>query len=201
MTTSYKRTLAIAIAAVLFSLLIAAAHARESGQLKAVPLGIEIALKKPFYVPAAMGDKTTMIVIRVPVADGASQGQDAVSAIKLEPKMEGDKVTVNVSALIGEANHIKRCSDWDALKSVPVGIYIAGLDEEVSLVKLRDFGVSMGSDPLTFRVVPKRTLSPLPQGMASDGGCECGSCDGLICCPYPGMCLGCGSCGQVCCRG
>jgi hypothetical protein len=194
-----KRILLIAMGVILVSLLMAAVYARRARALDASPLGIEIALSKPFYVPAATGGKTTMIVIRVPVAEGASQGQDAVSAIKLEPKMEGDKVKVSVYALIGEADNIKTCRDWDALKSMPVGTYVAGLDEEVSLVKLRDFGVSMGNDPLTFRVVPKRTLSPLPN--EPGGGCDCASCGGLICCPNPGYCIGCGSCGSVCCGG
>lgn len=196
-----KRTILIAIGALLVSLLVVAAYARKPRRVMAPPLGIEIALSKPFYVPAAAGGKTTMIVIRVPVADGASQGQDAISAIKLEPKMEGDKVKVSVFALIGEANNIKTCRDWDALKSTPVGTYVAGLDEEVSLVKLRDFGVSMGNDPLTFRVVPRRILSPLPQDQGKEGGCDCASCGGLICCPNPGYCIGCGSCGSVCCSG
>lgn len=194
-----KRTILIAVGVLLISLLVAAAYARKGRVPSASPLGIEIALSKSFYVPAANGGKTTMVVIRVPASDGTSQRQDAVSAIKLEPKMEGDKVKVSVFALIGEANHIKTCSDWDALKSVPVATYIAGLDEEVSLVKLRDFGVNMGTNPLTFRVVPRKILSPLPQD-AYTSGCDCASCDGLICCPNSGYCIGCGSCGSVCCR-
>jgi hypothetical protein len=32
-------------------------------------------------------------------------------------------------------------------------------------------------------------------------GCECGECSGITCCPSPGYCLGCGSCGFVCCSG
>jgi len=194
-----KRTILIAVGVLPVSLLVAAAYTRKGRAPNASPLGIEIALSKPFYVPAASGGKTTMVVIRVPATDGGgSQRQDAVSAIKLEPKMEGDKVRVSVFALIGEAAHIKTCRDWDALKSTPVGTYVASLDEEVSLVKLRDLGVSMGNDPLTFRVVPRRTLSPLPPDLES--GCDCGSCDGLICCPNAGYCIGCGSCGSVCCK-
>jgi len=193
-----KRTILIAIGVLLISVLVAAAYARKGRAPNASPLGIEIALSKPFYVPAANGGKTTMVVIRVPAADGASQA--AVSAIKLEPKMEGDKVKVSLFALVGDANNIKTCHDWDALKSTPVGTYVAGVDEEVSLVKLRDFGVSMGKDPLTFRVVPRRVLSPTPQDFELTG-CDCGSCAGLICCPNAGYCIGCGSCGSVCCGG
>lgn len=201
MITTSKRTVSVAVAGILFSLLLVAAYAKETRQLKSVPLGIEIALKKPFYVPAG---KTTKIIIRVPIMDGNNQGEDQVSAIRLEPRMEGDKVKVNVFTLVGEADkNIKTCRDWDALKSNFVGSYVAGVDEEVSLVKLQDLGVRMGSEPLTFRVVPRRTLSPLPpqhEPLGGDG-CECGSCGGLICCPNGGQCIGCGSCGQVCCSG
>lgn len=32
-------------------------------------------------------------------------------------------------------------------------------------------------------------------------GCDCAECGSTICCPSPGMCIGCGSCGFVCCSG
>lgn len=200
MTTSKSRV-SLVVVGVLFSLLFAVAYAKGTREIKAVPLGIEIALKKPFYVPAANSDKITKIVIRVPISDGGDQGEDTVSAIRLEPKMEGDKVRVTVYTLIGEPDDIRTCRDWDGLKSRPVGTYLAGLDEEVSLVKLRDLGVNMGTDPLTFRVVPKRVLSPTPQYGTLGGDCECASCGHTICCANPGNCLGCGSCGYVCCSG
>lgn len=193
-----RKTLAIAITSVAFALVIAAAYGRNERQVKGVPLGIEVALKKPFYVPAAKEDRTTKILIRVPVGVGVTSGQDSVSAIRLEPKMEGDKVAVRVYAVIGEAEDVRACSDWDKLKSVPVGTYLASLDEEVQLTKLKELGVNMGAEPLTFRVVPKRLLSPVPNNPAG-GDCECASCGGLHCCPNPGACLGCGSCGYACC--
>lgn len=199
--TTHKRAVAISIAVVLFSVLIAAAYPKGFGESKPVPLAIEIALSKPFYVPAATADKNTKIVIRVPISYGSDDGAGPVSAIRLEPKMEGDKVRVTVYALVGEPDDIRTCRDWDGLKSMPVGAYLAGLNDEVSLVKLRDLGVSMGNDPLTFRVVPKRALSPLPQDVIMGGDCECATCGGTICCANPGMCLGCGSCGFVCCSG
>lgn len=196
MTTTSKRTLAAVVVGIVFSLLLVVAYAKETKELKSMPLGIEIALTKPFYVPAG---KTTKIVIRVPFSDESSQGQNEVSAIRLEPRMEGDKVSVAVYALVGEPDDIRTCRDWDSLKAIPVGSYLVGLDDEVPLVKLREFGVKMGPDPLTFRVVPKRTLSPVPQHGTIAGDCECATCGGTICCANPGMCLGCGSCGYVCC--
>lgn len=194
-----KRTISIATGILLTALLGVAVSAMRPKPTPIAPLGIEIALAKPFYILAG---KTTMVIIRVPTPDASSQGE-AVSAIKLEPRMDGNKVKVNVFTLVGEADkNIKTCRDWDALKSNFVGSYVAGVDEEVSLVKLKDLGVRMGSDPLTFRVVPRRVLSPLPpQHEPLGGGCDCGSCGGLICCPNPGQCIGCGTCGQLCCSG
>jgi hypothetical protein len=201
MTTSKSRV-SLVVAGLLFSLLFAVAYAKGIRASRAMPLGIEIALKKPFYVPAANAGKTTKIVIRVASSDSSKEGVDTVSAIRLEPKMEGDKVRVTVFTLIGEPDDIRTCRDWDGLKSTPVGSYLVELDEEVSLVKLRDLGVNMGTDPLTFRVVPKRMLSPTPpQFSGLSGDCECASCGHTICCANPGACLGCGGCGYVCCSG
>ena len=174
-------------------------YAKEPNQIPPqLPLAIEIALSKPFYVPAATGNRLTKVVIRVPLSD--DRNVDAISAIKLEPKMEGDKVRVDVYALSGPTAGIITCQGWDALKSTTIGSYVAGLDEDVALTKLADFGIRMGDRPLTFRVVPKRILSPVPNDPQLEG-CECGSCAGLICCPNPGYCLGCGSCGSLCCSG
>ena len=114
--------------------------------------------------------------------------------------MEGKKVKVAVYALRGDADHIVTCRDWDALKSDLVGTYVAGLDETVKLVKLKDYGVGVAAEPLTFRVVPRRVLSPTPQDALATI-CGCAACDGLICCPNPGYCLSCGACGSVCCKG
>jgi hypothetical protein len=159
-----------------------------------LPLAIEIALSKPFYVPAATGNRITKVVIRVPLVD--DRNPDAVSAVKLEPRMDGDKVRVDVYALSGQTAGIITCKDWDALKTKSIGSFVAGLDEDVTLTKLAELGIRMGDQPLTFRVVPKRILSPVPDDSED---CGCGSCAGLICCPNPGFCIGCGSCGQLCC--
>lgn len=165
----------------------------QADQPDSPPLGIEIALSKPFYVPAAVGNKVTKVVIRVPLSD--EKNQEAISAIKLEPKMEGEKVRVDVYGLIGPTAGIITCQGWDGLKSTKIDSYVASLDEDVALDRIANLGVRMGDHPLTFRIVPKRVLSPTP----GNEECECGSCGGLICCPNPGYCIGCGSCGSVCC--
>lgn len=188
-------TLATATVTLLGCLTIGAVYGDNTKQPEPIPLAIEIALSKPFYVPAATGTRVTKVVIRVPLTD--DRNKDAVSAIKLEPRMEGEKVRVDVYALSGSTAGIITCKGWDALKSTTVGTYIAGLDEDVALTRLADFGIRMGDSPLTFRVVPKRILSPVPD--TDMEGCECGSCAGLICCPNPGYCIGCGSCGSLCC--
>lgn len=194
MTMSSKKTASAVVVIILFSLLLAGAYAKGTSPVTAVPLGIEIALKKPFYVPAG---NTTKIIIRVPSTDGVSQGGEQISAIRLEPRMEGKQLRVTVSALLGEPDDVRSCRDFDGLKAKPVASYLANLGDEVSLVELRDFGVSFGPEPLTFNVVSKRVLSPVPD--LASGGCECGSCDSTNCCANPGNCLGCGSCGYVCC--
>lgn len=195
-----RRTLAIGI--LVLSSVLLVAYAKRSLSPPPSALGIEIALAKPFYVPASTGGKITTVVIRVPLAEGANP-QKEVSAVKLEPRMENGKVSVEVFALRGNADNIKTCREWDSLEATTVGTYVAALDDEVSLTKLLEYGVNFGKDPLTFRVVPKRTLSPLPpQGGYGGlgGGCGCASCGGLICCPNGGHCLGCGSCGSACCE-
>ena len=177
---------------------IAAAYASHAEQPTPPTLGIELALaNKPFYVPAAISAaKVTSMFIRVPPAD---TGSDSVSAIRLDPKMENGKVKVTVYALTEAVDDLTTCPRWNSLKADKVGTYVAGLDQEVQLTKLLDYGVGVAGRPLTFRVVPKRVLSPLPTFDDPDP-CECGTCGGLICCPYPGECLNCGSCGSVCCK-
>jgi len=188
-----RRTIILSTLTILVCLTAGIVYGSHAKHLDPIPLGIEIALSKPFYVPAASGNKVTKVVIRVPLSD--DKNQDAISAVKLKPQMEGDKVRVDVYGLTGPTAGIITCQGWDALKSTTIGSYVAGLDEDVALTKLADFGIRMGDHPLTFRVVPKRVLSPTPDNEE----CECGSCAGLICCPNPGYCLGCGSCGSVCC--
>jgi hypothetical protein len=181
------------LAGLLCTLILVGTHAKDKRLPKASALGIEISLQDIFYVAA--GD-TTKVVIRAS-SDIAHHGK--ISAIRLEPKMAGDKVKVSVSLLVGEPDDIRTCRDWDALKALPIGTYSAALDEEVTLTKLTEYGVQTGSDPLTFRVVPKKFPLGVPTASVG-GGCQCATCGGTTCCAYPGMCLGCGRCGYVCCE-
>lgn len=194
------KLIAGAVAALLFTLLLAGTHAKETSSLpeitsqKPTRLGIEIlSLKKLFYVPAS---DTTKVVIRA----SSDTYPSNISAVRLEPRMDGEKVRVAISVLVGEPGDVRTCREWDALKALPVGVYVAGVDEEVAVTKLGEFGVRVGDNTLTFRVVPKKPASPLTQDIIS-GDCECGTCGGTTCCANPGMCLGCGSCGYVCCSG
>jgi hypothetical protein len=174
------------------------ANAREVHESE--PLANEFAMSKPFYVPAAAAsERAQYVVIRIPVDKQTEPKKSAVTAIRLEPRMESDKVRVTVYALQGETDNIITCRDFDALKAKLVGSYLAGLDETVQLLKLKDYGLGVGDNPLAFRVVPRRVLSPTPQDLLPEG-CGCASCAGLICCPNPGYCLTCGSCGTVCCK-
>jgi len=194
-----KPKILVAVLAVPLLLILGVSYAKEAGGGEL--LAIEIAMEKPFYVPASAGsEKVKYVVIRVPAEKQSARATEPVTAIKLEPKMEGNKVRVAVYALSGDADHIITCRDWDALKSSLVGTYLAGLDETVQLVKLQEYGVGVNDAPLTFRVVARRVLSPVPQD-AFRTGCDCGACDGLICCPNSGYCLTCGGCGSFCCRG
>ena len=124
-------------------------------------LAIEFAMSKLFYVPASSAsEKAKCIVIRVPT-EKQTERSNAVSAIRLEARMEGDKVRVAVYALRGDADNIT-FKDWDALKSNLVGTYLVGLDETVQVVKLKDYGGVVGDAPLTFRVVPRKNSLSTP---------------------------------------
>src|SRR5215813_12657686 len=81
------------------------------------PLAIEFAMERPFYIPASAGsERAKFVVISVPPDQQAVPGKNVVSAIKVEPKMEGNKVIITVYALRGDPDHIISCRDWDALK-------------------------------------------------------------------------------------
>jgi hypothetical protein len=194
-----KKFVFTAIAVTALSLLAATTYASRSLLMAAPPLAIEIALAKPFYLPAATGDRRMSAVVRAPIADEDS-GQE-ITAIKLSPVMDGDKVKVTVYALIGDVSDIKtikNCKDWDALETIIIGTYTAGLDEEISITKLRDFGIRFETGDLKFRVVPKRQIR-MPLDGPGDT-CGCASCGTLECCPNPAHCIGCAECGQACCR-
>jgi hypothetical protein len=161
-------------------------------------LGIEIALSKSFYVPAANAGQKLAAFIRVPAkADNTSQAEQ-ISAIKVAPEMVGDKVKVTVSSISGDTSGIKTCSDWSALKEMPVASYTLNEGEEVTVTQFANLGSNFKDGMLVFKAVPLRA-APQQAPKSPPGGCGCGWCGGLSCCPNPGYCLTCAPCGDVCC--
>src|SRR5947209_13734273 len=121
-----KKPVLTAIAITSLSLLVASAYAGRGKQPEAPALGVEISLDKPFYIPASTGKKKMSAVVRTPLQE-RDAGHEAITAVKFAAVMEGDKVRVVVSGLIGDASNVKRCKDWDSLKSVPIDTYVVGL--------------------------------------------------------------------------
>jgi len=153
-------------------------------------LGIEIALEKPFYIPAGTATKGMAAVIKIPLSSNLkSQG---ISAVKLVPQMTDGKVKVTVFVLKGDATNLKSCKELNQLKSTKIDTIVAGPNKEVAITKLRDYG-----GVLKFRVVPKKVFPDF--GGIGGEGCGCATCGNLACCPNPNSCMGCGTCGTACC--
>src|SRR5216683_5556512 len=155
-------------------------------------LGIEISLSKSFSLPASNTGQKLAAFIRVPVKAGSETEETRISAIKLAPEMLGDKVKVTVSAISGDTSGIKTCSDWKALKESPIRSYTLSEGEEVTVSELDNLGTNFKGGMLVFKAVAVSFMPASPQTKA--GGCECGWCGGLACCPNSGYCLTCGSC-------
>lgn len=195
-----KKALLTALAFIAPSLLVISAYANRTPQPNEVALGIEIALKKPFYIPAASpGARGMSAVVRTPLAENVSE-HEAISAIKLVPIMDGEKVKVTVIGLIGDASNITSCSQWSSLKPIEIATYVASLDEEVSIQDLRSHGVYFENGDLKFRVVPKKIFPQMPQTQYGTDGCGCAGCGRLQCCPNLHECMDCSTCGQACCN-
>ena len=199
MIISKKAILIMAVAATTLSLFIVSAYATRTSRINESVLGIEIALKKPFYIPAASTGKRGMsAVVRTPLAENVSE-HEAISAVKLVPVMDGKKVKVTVVALMGDTNKITTCRQWDSLKSIEIAIYTASLGEEIAIQNLPKHGVYFENGNLKFTVVPKKVF-PLMPNEGGDGECGCASCGRLQCCPNSGYCIKCSTCGTACCN-
>lgn len=158
-------------------------------------LALEIGLSKPWTVNAATNGHTLRAFVRVP--DNANS-QSPFSAIKLEPKMVGDKLEVTITGLSGDTSVVKSCKDWAALRETPVMSYSLKEGQEATVSQLSNLGSNFKNGMLTFRAV----AFVAPPSIELDPGsspCGCGKCGGLYCCPNKGECLGCGTCGDVCC--
>lgn len=161
-------------------------------------LGIEIGLSKPFMVPGATKGHILQTFLRVPNGTDGGTGT-AFSAIRVAPKMVGEKIEVSVSLVTGDTSLVKTCKDWDQFKESPLASYTLSEGEEVSVSQLSNLGSNFDGGKLKFKAVFLK-FSPVPDdgGSGCPGGC--GSCGSLVCCPNPGNCLGCGTCGDVCCK-
>ena len=156
-------------------------------------LGIEVGLSKPFNVPGATKGHILQTFLRVPNGTDGGTGT-AFSAIRVAPKIVGDKITVNVSLVSGDTSLVKNCKDWDQLKESPLASYTLSEGEEVSVSQLSNLGANFNNGKLTFKAV----VLTVPY---EESGCGCATCNQLVCCPNSGACLGCGTCGDVCCKG
>jgi len=153
-------------------------------------LGVEIALEKPWTVSAAAEGYKKGAFVRIPAA---AANQTPYSAIKLMPTMVGEKMQVAVFGLSGDINAIKTCTDWATLKETALATYTLREGQEVSVSQLSNLGPNFKNGMLTFRAVM------VEETELEGGGCGCGRCGSLACCPSAGHCLGCGDCGSVCC--
>lgn len=161
-------------------------------------LALEIGLSKTWTVNAAMPGRALRAFVRLPANAG---NQSALSAIKLEPKMLGDRLEVTVTGLSGDTSSIKSCKDWAALKETPITSYTLTEGQEATVSQLSNLGSNFKNGVLSFKAVA--FVAPLDVEPVDGGGdstaCGCGRCDRLYCCPNKGACLGCGTCGDVCC--
>ena len=134
-------------------------------------------------------------VIKIPLSTNLKP--QSISAVKLVPMMIDGKVKVTVFLLEGDTTNLKSCKELDQLKSKKIVTFVVGLNKEVAITKLRNYGVNFDKGNLEFRVVPKKVFPDF--GGIGGEGCGCATCGGLLCCPNPNSCIGCGSCGLACC--
>jgi hypothetical protein len=154
-------------------------------------LAVEIGLTTPLTFNANTEGRSLKAFWRLPA--NANANGESPSAIKLEPKMVGDKMEVTVTVLSGDASLVKTCKDLGLLKESRVTAYTLTEGEEVTVSDLSNLGPNFKNGKLTFRAVPV-----VPQFGRLSEPC-CASCGGNTCCPGSGNCLSCGGCGQLCC--
>ena len=75
-------------------------------------LALEIGLNEPWTVNAAMEGNTLRAFVRVP-----ANSQSPYSAIKLEPKMVGDKLEVTITGLTGDTSAVKSCKGLGCVRA------------------------------------------------------------------------------------
>jgi hypothetical protein len=195
---SYLKRSLLSIVPVTLLVLLVAVSAQRRAQPATTYLGIEIATSwGPLYLPAAT-NRGPIAVIRVPISKDKGPLEQQVSAVKVVPRMEGDKAKVTVYALYGDISQVTSCSELNNHPATLVATYVAGQGEALPVSALRNLGGKLGQGPLSILIVPKRAVDSV-EPVDGGGGCGCGSCGQLQCCPSGGHCLGCGLCGEVCC--
>jgi hypothetical protein len=177
---------------ILFLLVVSAQQSRPS-----LPtnhrLAIEIGLETPWTLNAAGEGHLLRAFVRLPTENRGS----TYSAIKLMPKMVGENVEVTVSALVGDLSAVKSCKDWATLRETPIGSYTLSEGQEVTVPNLSNLGKNFKNGVLTLKAV-SFVMTDIEPPMEVDG-CGCAKCNKLYCCPNKGECMGCGTCGDVCC--
>jgi len=180
---------------ILFFLVVAAQRSQTSSPTTH-RLAIEIGLQNPWTLNAASEGQKLRAFVRV----SSEHQRLAYSAIKLMPRMTGEKVEVTVSALAGDLSAVKSCKDWANLKETTIGSYTLTEGQEVTVPHLANLGPNFKNGVLTFKAVAFVTPGDVePVGDPGGTPCGCGKCGSLYCCPNKGECLGCGTCGDVCC--
>lgn len=164
-------------------------------------LGIEITTninEEPLYIPANLSNKKRKLFATVPVKSGGD-----VAAVRIVPVMEKGKVKLDLYLISGDAWKAQSCVDLQLLPNRQAESVSATYGEIVPVK-----GVSSDIQPLAnIKVVdlrPTQNLKTEASGLIEPGTgpCGCGRCgrqNPLWCCPNRGQCVGCGSCGEVCC--
>jgi hypothetical protein len=208
------KTLSLTILAVTFVLSFTVlGKPRTAASKKPFQLGIEITTEpngQILYLPAGLtADKSP--IAYVPVQNGGY-----ISAVRVIPVMENGKVKVEVSVVSGDY----RAGKCEELKNLPrrlVETRSANKDEAFTVIDEISGGpwwVSIKAVELRPAMLVSRQKLPTNSGIRSfqdpeippdESGaapCGCASCgreNPLLCCPNRGQCLGCSSCGTVCC--
>ena len=201
---SLRKVSLLAACLTLLSVVTVFTTSRQKAQQATPALGIEIATSKGLlFLPASSTRKVTVTHIMVPLGAGGGAPGERVSAIRIMPRMEGDKVKVSVYSVYGDASAAKSCADWKALRASALASYTVGNGESVTLNELPALGVKLSEGALTFRVVPNKNAPPAPTtpiaAAAAANDCVCALCNGMGCCANAGECVRCNQCGPVCC--
>lgn len=148
-------------------------------KLETLTMGISLAGREPLIVPLP-ADRRKTAVLRV--------SGDNISGVKVVAWMEDGLAKFEVSTILDSLQDVTSCDQLQRLRTEPVGSYNARKGDTIPISGLKKNGLT--SLHVTFWETKEIPL------VCPDTCCCCG---GTRCCPSPGHCLGCGSCG-VCCN-